>query len=115
MRLAALGVLAALLTAPLAAQAAQQPTRFAVTLQGKIVDALSCDRTIVGDDCIILRTGTGGRELTIRSLRPTTIEVAGGSRVASKPARVSALRVTATTRPGPTPRSGIAGSCRRRS
>jgi hypothetical protein len=100
MRLAALGVLAALLTAPLAAQAAQQPTRFAVTLQGKIVDALSYDRTIVGEDCIILRTGTGGRELTIRSLRPTTIEVAGGSRVASRPAHVSTLRVTATTRPG---------------
>jgi hypothetical protein len=101
MRLAALGALAALLTAPLAAQAAQQPARFAVTLQGKVVDAVSYDRTIVGDDCIIQRTGAGGRELAIRSLRPTTIEVArSASRVVYRPARVASLRVAATTLPG---------------
>jgi hypothetical protein len=101
MRLAALGVLATLLIAPLAAQAARQPATYAVTLQGSIVDALSYERAIVGEDCIIQRTGTGGREVAIRSLRPTTIEVAGGtSRVVYRPARVVALRVEATTLPG---------------
>ena len=101
MRLAALGVLAALLSAPLAAQAARPPARYAVTLQGTIVDTLSYDRVIVGEDCIIQRTGAGGRELAIRSLRPTTIEVAGGtSGVVYRPTRIAALRVEATTLPG---------------
>ena len=101
MRLAALGVLAALLTAPLAAQAARPPARYAATLEGKIVDELSYDRAIVGDDCIVQRTGQGGRELAIKSIRPTTIEVARGtSGVVYRPARVGALRVEATTLPG---------------
>jgi hypothetical protein len=98
MRLAALGVLAALLIAPLAAQAAQQPARFAVTLHGKVVDTLSYERIVTGvEECSVQRTGEGGRELAIRSLRPTTIEVArGASRVVYQPARVGALRVAAT-------------------
>lgn len=101
MRLAALGVLAALLAAPLAAQAARQPARYAVTLQGSIVDSVSYERITVGEDCSIQRTGDGGRELAIRSLRPTTIEVSGGApQVVYTPARITALRVAATTLPG---------------
>jgi hypothetical protein len=73
MRLAALAFLAALLLAPLAAQAAQSPARFAVTLQGTIVDRLTYERTAVEDECTSHKTGNGGRGLAIRSLRPTTI------------------------------------------
>jgi hypothetical protein len=75
MRLAALAFLAALLLAPLAAQAAQPPARFAVTLQGTIVDRLTYERTAVEDECTSHKTGNGGRGLEIRSLRPTTIAV----------------------------------------
>ena len=97
MRLAALGFLAALLAAPLAAQAAQQPARFAVTLQGKIVDNLTYERIVVSEDCSSQRTGEGGRELAIRSVRPITIEVSGSaSRVVYRPAQVGMLRVEAT-------------------
>ena len=94
MRLAALAFLAALLSAPLAAQAAQSPARFAVTLQGTIVDRLTYERTTVEDECTSRKTGDGGRELSIRSLRPTTIEVArDGSRLVYRPARIAAIRV----------------------
>jgi hypothetical protein len=97
MRLAALGFVAALMVAPLAAQAAQQPARFAVTLQGKIVDNLTYERIVVAEDCSSQRTGEGGRELAIRSVRPITIEVSGNaSRVVYRPAQVGTLRVAAT-------------------
>lgn len=101
MRLAALGLLAALLAAPLAAQAARPPARFAVTLQGTIVDHLAYERVVVDEECTTERTGRGGRGLTIRSLRPTMIEVTGGTtRVVYRPARVAALRVAATSLAG---------------
>ena len=101
MRLAALGLLAALLAAPLAAQAARPPARFAVTLQGTIVDRLAYERVVVDEECTTQRTGRGGRGLTIRSLRPTMIEVTGGTtRVVYRPARVAALRVAATSLAG---------------
>jgi hypothetical protein len=101
MRLAALGFLAALLSAPLAAQAAQPPARFAVTLQGTIVDRVTYERTTVDEECTTRKSGDGGRRLSIRSLRPTTIEVArGGSAVVYRPARVVALRVAATSLEG---------------
>lgn len=98
MRLAALAFLAALLLAPLAAQAAQSPARFAVTLQGTIVDRLTYERTAVEDECTSHKTGNGGRVLAVRSLRPTTIVVArGASRIVYRPARIAALRVAATS------------------
>jgi hypothetical protein len=101
MRLAALGLLAALLAAPLAAQAARPPARFAVTLQGTVVDRVTYERVLVDEECTSRRTGNGGRGLTIRNLRPTTIEVTGGAtRVVYRPARVAALRVAATSLAG---------------
>jgi hypothetical protein len=101
MRLAAFGFLAALLAAPLAAQAAQPAARFAVTLQGTVVDRVTYERIVRGEECTSNRTGQGGRSLAIRSLRPTTVEVsAGSSGVVYRPARVLALRVAATTLPG---------------
>jgi hypothetical protein len=101
MRLAASGFLAALLLAPLAAQAAQPPARFAVTLQGTVVDRLTYERTAVDDECTTTRSGEGGRELAIRSLRPTTVEVRrGASGAVYRPMRIGRLRVTTTTLPG---------------
>jgi hypothetical protein len=101
MRLAALGFLAALLAAPLAAQAAQPPARFAVTLQGTVVDRVTYERFVVGEECTSERAGHGGRSLAIRSRRPTTVEVTGGSSgVVYRPARVVALQVAATTLAG---------------
>lgn len=101
MRLAALAFLAALLSAPLAAQSAQSPARFAVTLQGTIVDRLTYERTAVEEDCTSRKTGNGGRRLAVRSRRPTTIEVTpGASAVVYRPARVVGLRVAATTLEG---------------
>jgi hypothetical protein len=97
MRLAALGLLIALLAGPLAAQAAQQPARFAVTLQGKIIDNLTYERMVLVEDCSAQRTGQGGRELAIKSVRPTIVEVSGGgSRVVYRPARIGWLRVAST-------------------
>jgi hypothetical protein len=97
MRLAALGLLTALVAGPLAAQAAQQPARFAVTLQGNIVDSLTYERMVIVEECSAQRTGQGGRELAIKSVRPTIVEVSGGaSRVVYRPAQLGALRVTST-------------------
>lgn len=97
MRLAAFAFFAALLLAPLAAQAAQPPARFAVTLEGTIVDRLTYEQNVADEECTSRKTGDGGRELAVRSLRPTRIEVTrGASGVAYRPARVAALRVAAT-------------------
>lgn len=97
MRLAVLGFVAALLTAPLAAQAAQPPAMFSATLQAAIADRLTYERTALDEECTSRRTGEGGRELSIRSIRPTVIEVTPGqARVVYRPAAVAALRVGET-------------------
>ena len=101
MRLAALGFLAALLAAPLAAQAAQPAARFSVTLQGTIVDRLTYERTTADAECTTRRTGDGGRLLSIRSFRPTAVRVTRGSAgIAYRPSRIAALQVAATRLPG---------------
>jgi hypothetical protein len=101
MRLAAVGFLAALLLAPLAAQAAQPTAEFAVTLRGTVVDRLTYERTTVDDECTLHTSGDGGRQLSVRSLRATTIEVTrGASGLVYRPARVSGLRVAATSLEG---------------
>lgn len=101
MRFAASAVFAALLLAPLAAQAAQPPARFVATLTGTVVDRVTYSRTVVDEECTSRRTGEGGRELTIRSLRPTAITVSRrGSRTVYRPALVGPLRVAATSLAG---------------
>ncbi len=61
------------------------------------MDNLTYERIVVAEDCSSQRTGEGGRELAIRSLRPITIEVSGSaSRVVYRPAQVGMLRVAAT-------------------
>ncbi len=107
MKLAVASLLAAFIAAPLAAQAAQAPARFAVTLQGTVLDDVTYDHTAVAtaEDCTSSRTGSGGRQLVVRSLRPTTIEVSrvaadGASSIVYRPSRLVALRVAATRLPG---------------
>jgi hypothetical protein len=66
---------AALVAAPLAAQAAAPPGRFAATLNATVVDHFTYAWTRVSEDCSIRRTGFGGRELQLRSPHATTIQV----------------------------------------
>jgi hypothetical protein len=99
-RLAAFGFVAALLAAPLAAQAAQPPARFSVTLRASIVDQVNYDRTVIDEECSARRTGSGGHRLTLRSVRPTRIRVSRtGARLIYRPARAT-VRLTGTTLAG---------------
>jgi hypothetical protein len=123
MKLPIASLLAAIVAAPLAAQAAQPPARFAVTLQGTIVDRLSYERTVVDEDCRSTRTGQGGRQVTIRSLRPTTVEVRrDASGIRYRPSRVAALGIGETRLAGTyselrlcrfLPPEKLAGECER--
>jgi hypothetical protein len=95
MRLAAVSFLAALVAAPLAAQAAQPSTIWAVTLSGTVTDSFEYTQARVEDRCRISRTGTSGRRLVFRSARATRIQVARGEPVASyRPSRLRAVRIT---------------------
>ena len=98
MRLAVYGFVAALLAAPLAAQAAQPPARFAVTLQATIVDRISYEFLHSDEECTARRTGTGGHELKLRSVVPTTIQISRrGARTVFRPARIAAVRRSGTS------------------
>ena len=89
--------IAALLLLPLGA-AAQSTNRYAVSLQGTIIDRVSYVSTESGEECVVRREGTGLRRLTLRSARPTAISVAGtAGRLAYAPARVEGVRVAGTT------------------
>ena len=79
MKLAIVSFVAALVVAPLAAQAAAPPARFAATLDATVVDHFTYGWTRVSEDCSIRRTGFGGRELQLRSPRATAIAVTRGS------------------------------------
>jgi hypothetical protein len=93
-KLALVSFVAALVVAPLAAQAAAPPARFAATLDATVVDHFTYGRTRVSEDCSIRRTGFGGRELQLRSPRATTIQVTrSGAGLSYRPSRVLA-RVT---------------------
>jgi hypothetical protein len=95
MRLALVGFLAALVAAPLAAQAAQPPATWAVTLSGTVTDSFEYSEGRVEERCRIRRIGTSGRRLVFRSARATRIQVARGEPVASyRPARLRAVRIT---------------------
>ncbi len=94
MKLALVSFFVALVAAPLAAQAAQPPARFAVTLNGVVLDHLTYGITRVTEDCSIRRTGFGGRELQLRSPQATAIQVTRGpAGLVYRPSRVLA-RVT---------------------
>lgn len=98
MRLVLAGIAALLL--PLAA-AAQSTNRYAVSLQGMIVDRVSYVSTQADEECVVRREGTGLRRLMLRSARPTAISVLGtGGGVTYSPARVDRVSVTGTTAVG---------------
>ncbi|HET6641849.1 MAG TPA: hypothetical protein VFG93_01110 [Gaiellaceae bacterium] len=94
MKLALVSFFVALVAAPLAAQAAQSPARFALTLNATVVDHFTYSLVRVSEDCSIRRTGFGGRELRLRSPRATEIQVTRGpTGLVYRPGRVLA-RVT---------------------
>jgi hypothetical protein len=97
MKLAGVGVLLALVAAPLAAQAAPSPARWSVTLNGRVVEAYSYAQSRREEDCLISRRGSEERELVVRSLRRTVVAVARvRSRADYRPAAISRVRETGT-------------------
>jgi hypothetical protein len=97
MRLAGVGVLVALVAAPLAAQAAPSPARWSVTLNGRVIEAYSYAQSRRDEDCVISRRGSEERELVVRSLRPTVVTVARvGRRVEYRPAAIARVREAGT-------------------
>lgn len=95
MRLAVVSFLAALVAAPLAAQAAQTPATWAVTLRGTVTDSFEYTEGRIENRCRIRRTGTSGRRLVFQSARATRIQVARGEPVASyRPSSLRAVRIT---------------------
>jgi hypothetical protein len=67
--------LAALAAAPLAAQAAPAPARYAVSLNGRVTASYSWAWTQGERDCSRVKMGQERRELIFRSRRPSTIRV----------------------------------------
>jgi hypothetical protein len=91
MKLGVLSFVVVLLAAPLAAQAAESPARFAITLRAMVVDRIAYEATSAEDECRIHRNGFGVRALRLRSRRPTRIGVTGGPDGAVyRPRRVTA-------------------------
>jgi hypothetical protein len=98
MKLGVLSFLAALLAAPLAAQAAESQARFAVTLQATIADKITYEMTRVEEECRVQLSGTSGQARTVRSVRRTRMEVGttvGG--VSYRPSWVAARSTGRTT------------------
>ena len=70
MRLAVLGFLAALVALPFAAEAAQPPTRWAVTLSGSVVETYDYGNANRTAECTVRRFGKTTREWRIAGARP---------------------------------------------
>lgn len=101
MRLAVVGFLVALVAAPLAAQAAQPTSTWAVTLRGTVSDSFEYSEGRVEQRCRMRRIGRSGRRLVFQSARATRIQVARGAPVPIyRPSRVGAVRITGGTTPG---------------
>jgi hypothetical protein len=101
MRLAVVSALAALVAAPLAAEAAEPPARWSATLQASVVDNFQYRQSRLEGRCRISRTGSSGRQLTLRSLRGTRVQVRRDAKgVTFGPSRLLAVRVTGGTTPG---------------
>jgi hypothetical protein len=97
MKIAGVGVLVALLAAPLAAQAAPSPARWSVTLNGRVVEAYSYAQSGRNQECLVSRAGSEERELVVRSLRATVITVTRlGNRADYEPAAIARVRETGT-------------------
>ncbi len=89
--------LAALVVAPLAAQAAQSPARYSVTLDGRIVASYSYIHTSAESECRLSRFGSATRTTEIRSVSPTVVQaVRDRGRAAYRPAVLRSLRLAST-------------------
>ena len=101
MRLAVLGFLAALVALPFAAEAAAPPTRWAVTLSGRVVETYSYGNANRDAECIVRRFGTTTREWRLASTRPTVVGVdRRSSHARYRPGRLLAVRITTTAGKG---------------
>jgi hypothetical protein len=95
MRLAVLGFLPALVALPLAAEAAQPPTHWAVTLSGRVVETYSYGTAHRTAECTVQRFGKRTREWRVVSTRPTVVSVERwSSRARYRPGQLSRVRVT---------------------
>jgi hypothetical protein len=95
MRLAVLGFLAALVALPFAAEAAQPPTRWAVTLSGRVVETYTYGTAGRNAECIVRRSGKTTREWRVVSTRPTVVSVARWrSRARYRPGQLFPVRIT---------------------
>lgn len=95
MRLAVLGFLAALAALPLAAEAAQPPTRWAVTLSGRVVETYNYGNANRTAECTVRRFGKTTREWRVASTSPTVVSVQRwSSRARYRPGQLFHVRVT---------------------
>ena len=95
MRLAVLGFLAALVALPLAAEAAETPTRWAVTLSGRVVETYNYGTANRTPECIVQRFGKTTREWRVVSTRPTVVSVERWSSHARyRPGQLFRVRIT---------------------
>ncbi len=98
MKLAFVSFLAVLAASPLAADAAPAPSRYSVTLNGRVVDTYSFSRSSREFGCQISRFGSVARTMEVRSVRATVVQaVRERGRATYRPALLGALRLTATT------------------
>lgn len=101
MRLAVLGFLAALVALPLAAEAAQPPTRWAVTLSGRVVETYNYGTAGRDAECIVRRFGKTTREWRATSVRPTVVSVLrSSSHTRYRPGQLFRVRLTRSSGKG---------------
>ena len=101
MRLAVLGFLAALVALPIAAEAAQPPTRWAVTLSGRVVETYNYGNASRSAECIVRRVGKTTREWRVTSTRPTIVSVQRSSSHARyRPGQLFSVRLTRSSGKG---------------
>jgi hypothetical protein len=95
MRLAVPGFLAALVVLPFAAEAAEPPTRWAVTLSGRVVETYNYGNASRDAECIVRRFGKTTREWRVASTSPTVVGVdRWSSHARYRPGRLFRVRIT---------------------
>jgi hypothetical protein len=98
MRLAAVSFLAALVVAPFAADAAEPPRRWAVTLEGRVTETFSYIQSRREEECLVSRYGTSSRVQRVVSARPTVVTVTrSGAGATYRPARLFRVRLAPST------------------
>jgi hypothetical protein len=102
MKLAVVSFFVAFVAAPLAAQAAQSPARYAVTLVGSVQNAYKYEQASREEECLVRREGAGARELKLQSVQPTAMHVVRGRNGGAvyRPAALGVVRVNVLDRAG---------------